>query len=68
MPRKRKDRQRYEADPYSAFVQDFQRAYHSARFAAEQMSDTEYAIIMRLADVLVEQDPHTDAMLDRSSL
>ncbi len=57
----------FEADPYGAFQAAFTNAFHGAR-SSDNMSQKEYDIIMRLADVLVEEDPYTDAMLDRSSL
>ena len=57
----------FEADPYGAFVSAFENAYHGAR-SSDNMNEKEYSIIMRLADVLVEEDPAVDTMLDRSSL
>ncbi len=57
----------FEADPYGAFVSAFENAYHGAR-SCDNMSEKEYEIIMRLANLLVLLDPPIDAMLDRSSL
>ncbi len=58
----------YKADPYSAFVHDFERAYHLARFNHLQMSQSEYDTIMAVANLLISLDPAVDAMLDTSSL
>lgn len=58
----------FEVDPYSAFVDAFENAYHGARAFAESLSQKEYEIIMALAEKLIQEDPATDEILDTSSM